>query len=875
MGVYIGYIEKVLSNTGIFYNIKPVAELRNGQIEELTTNERENLLPESKRQSVMLYYDWSNDNDLRVMENTFAEEALVIFEFSLNDLDDNISSYSGERNSTGYKIQAIEFLNNGKLRKLNSESIYYPIDILKGKQDFPTEPGVTIDVSENYKGEFVLAEYGDYWVGPYEITYRSVDSKYVIVPKLKEGKYTVSAYKKSDVLIQELTYQESGWGKSAKTWTLVYPKRSAGKEQLDVMTDESLLEGFRESLSDNHVSAGIINLEDIPALLKHYDESRFVGADLPENIRKNRLKRLTDILTSETDLDVSLRTIADSICDLLVRYQKSPNVESWLEALLNEHPELLEKLKGTQAISERIAQTQQELSSLTQRKSELEAEIQEKKAEANAVNQEAVEAEKEELLRVNAEYKAILEKLDDAKKIFGITDNIEELQRTQQALKTEVDYLERHKEHLDRDTKKLELQFQQVISSSHDRMVDIAFDGFMASKMLEAASQWETEKSIQELEGLIAKVNSIPTHSFTPEELSDYLCRTVQIVRPQYDKNTILNIAICLTQGFLTVFSGDPGCGKTSICNIFAKVFGLNKISSLLNIPIETATDVDRYISVSVERGWTSKRDFVGYYNPLSKTFDKSNRRVYDALCQLNGEKQRGITNLPYVILLDEANLSPMEYYWSDFMNICDDLGPKSKVNLGEDYVFCIPETLHFLATINNDHTVETLSPRLIDRAWIIQLPQQSNVSSIETILPDKQIEVVSWASLCGAFLPAKECGFSTEIQRVYDAVLTKLKEQRITVSTRIDNAIKRYWVSAASCFESDETGTEPEIIALDYAVVQRILPKLTGHGDSYKQWLEELRSLCSSRGLNRSAEKLKDMLFRGNQQMNYYQFFC
>jgi len=873
MGVYIGYIEKVSNDAGTFYNIKPFAEMQDGQIAELTVADREALLPKSRRQSVMLYYDWNNDSDLCVMEDTFAEEALAIFEFSLNDLDDNINSFSGERNSTGYKIQAIEFINSGKLRKLASESVYYPI--YRGKQDFPTEPGVIIDVSEDYKGESVLLEVGNYWAGPYEIAYRSIDSEYVIVPKLKESKYIVSAYKKNDVVIQELTYQEGGWSRTARSWTLIYPKKAVNEEQLDVITDESLLEGFRESLSDNHVSAGIINLEDIPALLKHYDESCFVGADLPENIRKNRLKRLADILISETDLDDSLRTIADSICDLLVRYQKNPSVESWLEALLSEHPELLEKLKGTQAISERIAQTEQELSKLAQQKDKLEAEIQEKKAEADAVNQKAVEEEKEELLRVNEEYKTILAQLDDAKKLHGIVGSIAELQSAQQALKEDVDYLEKHKAHLDRDTEKLELQFQQFISSSHDRMVDIAFDGFMASKMLEAASQWETEKSIQGLEGLIAKVNAIPVRSFTQKELSDYLCQTVQIVRPQYDKNTILNIAICLTQGFLTVFSGEPGCGKTSICNIFADVLGLNKISSLLNIPIEAATDFDRYISVSVERGWTSKRDFVGYYNPLSKTFDKSNRRVYDALCQLNGEKQRGIKNLPYVILLDEANLSPMEYYWSDFMNICDDLGPKSKVNLGEDYVFSIPETLHFLATINNDHTVETLSPRLIDRAWIIQLPQQSNVSSVEMTLQDDQIEVVSWASLYGAFLSDKECEFSTEIRRIYDAILTKLREQRIIVSTRINNAIKRYWVSASSCFENDETGTEPGVIALDYAVVQRILPKLSGHGDSYKQWLEELRSFCSSRGLNRSAEKLKDMLFRGNQQMNYYQFFC
>lgn len=104
MGVYIGYIEKVSNDAGTFYNIKPFAELHDGQIEELTTNEREALLPESRRQSVMLYYDWNNNDDLHIMENTFAEESLAIFEFSLNDLEDNINSYSGERNPTGYKV---------------------------------------------------------------------------------------------------------------------------------------------------------------------------------------------------------------------------------------------------------------------------------------------------------------------------------------------------------------------------------------------------------------------------------------------------------------------------------------------------------------------------------------------------------------------------------------------------------------------------------------------------------------------------------------------------------------------------------------------------------------------------------------------------
>jgi len=60
----------------------------------------------------------------------------------------------------------------------------------------------------------------------------------------------------------------------------------------------------------------------------------------------------------------------------------------------------------------------------------------------------------------------------------------------------------------------------------------------------------------------------------------------------------------------------------------------------------------------------------------------------------------------------------------------------------------------------------------------------------------------------------------------------------------------------------------------LDYAVAQRLLPKISGNGEVFEKWLEEFRSLCSNHGLNMSAKIIKDIIERGNQQMKYYRFF-
>ena len=169
---------------------------------------------------------------------------------------------------------------------------------------------------------------------------------------------------------------------------------------------------------------------------------------------------------------------------------------------------------------------------------------------------------KQNILEMDAEYKQLCIKLENAKKNFEMVDSISDLQRKQKEYQKQVDVLEYRKKQLDNDTKDLELDFQKLINNSHEKMVNIAFDGFMASKMLHAAACWETEEGLQQHGDIMLKVNNIPTTEKSPDELVEYLCRTIQIVRPTYNRNTIVNIAICLTQGYLQFFQGNPAAVK-------------------------------------------------------------------------------------------------------------------------------------------------------------------------------------------------------------------------------------------------------------------------------------------------------------------------
>lgn len=479
----------------------------------------------------------------------------------------------------------------------------------------------------------------------------------------------------------------------------------------------------------------------------------------------------------------------------------------------------------------------------------------------------------QELGAKKRELQKITEELDLAADVQSLTQKKKTLQQEEELLRKHLDSIES-------DAKGLEERFDALLDSYKGKIADISFDGYLSSRMIQAASQWENHEEARDYDRLVEEENRSDIPEKSDADLLDYIVRTVQRVRPAYSRNEIVNLMICVSQGFLTVLSGAPGSGKTSICNILARTLGLS------------GDGVNRYCAVSVERGWTSKRDFVGYYNPLTRTFEESSREVYDALRLLDAECRHKTAKMPYLILMDEANLSPMEYYWADFMNVSDDLLYNHSINLGNEHVFEIPETLHFLATINNDHTTETLSPRLIDRAFVVTLPRVSRVAFQNDDL-EEGIEPVSWKDLKRTFCQGSEQPVDSSVSKIYDALRDLLEQNDLHLSPRSEIAVSRYLRTAAQLMEEEAAAGDtadssplegnaiaggrriaPAVVALDFAVAQKILPKLQGSGEDYRDWLISLRDFCAVNDLHRSETLLHEIVKRGDKLMNYYQFF-
>ena len=653
---------------------------------------------------------------------------------------------------------------------------------------------------------------------------------------LLETSYFVSQYKIDD--LNNTIYYIPSDNSYEEERKIIYNNRlNMKKAEFDFIDDNALKDMISKSLATSRSEKTVIKniLRDLDSIDFSEERKKRVV-----NIFKNFElvdDTIDDIISNILDDDSKCSQIVDKIFknqNYIKKINKINEIDEEIErkkAMLKDIENHIEQVKESQ-VQEKIKEKSDEVK-------QLELEIKKKRNEKEKIEKN-------------------IQELNDNK---GIIINAKEWEEKAKHAEDQFNFYSEGKV-------KLKDQIQNLSTTINQKIESAPFNGLIASEMLKAANEFEKENNENKDIVIASKDKELPMIEIeSKEELIEYVCNYIikKSSRTNFVKNDIINILLCISQGFLTVFAGPPGTGKTSLCDILAKILGLSRNDKY-----------NRYIEVSVEKGWTSKRDFIGYYNPLTKTFDKADKKLFSAFETLNAEKEKNIEDFPYFILLDEANLSPMEHYWADFMNVCDFDKSKRMINLSEDFNFYIPNTLRFLATINYDHTTEILSPRLIDRAWIILLDSMDeNIEEISDYEIDDNLDILPFEYLVDIFgankkLDKEDDNLKDEISMKFNEIYKLFREAGVSVSPRILKMIKRYCVVGENLFDKSDN----IYVSLDYAIAQKILPLINGYGDKYKDFLIQLQEKCDKSSMPKCNEIIKNIIKKGDTNMQYYQFF-
>lgn len=640
-------------------------------------------------------------------------------------------------------------------------------------------------------------------------------------------------------------------------------------ESYDYSSDEDIIKFFIQQANECGLRNERLQLSMLDAALKRNPRSLAKGP-----IYKKNWERLTEIISNDEQT-------RSAILEEITKFFKSPTGQDMINSyVLKNEEKYLEvlKLSRGEEIEKSIQVVLTQLNNLEQQKQNLSIELKniniqiEENKEVSSYKEDLNRAEfakdlDENLFNKQQQLVEVEDKLAKIKEEYYQFETYSDLEKELQSKYSELDGLHAQKNRLE----KMQEDLLEKISTSKDKLqekfMDLkpyvdAINGTFVSKEVKLPEIYVSAKALD----ITSKPSKIDKQLLVIDSLLSKM--------KEHDKSRIIqpldlvNLLICTQQSFVTFLAGLPGVGKTSLSRLFIDGQGVSI----------------RFKEVSVSRGWTSQKDLIGFFNPLANRFQPSQTGLYEFFHALNEEsKKKHKDNAMAYILLDEANLSPIEHYWATFMGMTDS-NKNMELKLGQDSIK-IPKYLRFLATINYDSTTEPLSPRVIDRAPIIILDNSYNDSEFKNSFE----ESISELPLSSNILDELFGNTSTNLQldeteeSVFNSIINELKSttkdsgRPIHISARKENSIRQYCSQARAVMRHlniiDEDNSD--LIALDFAVLQFLLPQIRGNGVKFKSRLVALLNVLNENKLRRSENYLDKMIKYGEDELHTYDFFC
>ncbi len=307
-------------------------------------------------------------------------------------------------------------------------------------------------------------------------------------------------------------------------------------------------------------------------------------------------------------------------------------------------------------------------------------------------------------------------------------------------------------------------------------------------------------------------------------------------------------VAALLAKPFV-ILTGLSGSGKTKLAQAF----------------LRWLVPVAQYRLVPVGADWANNEHLLGYANALNEAeYVMPDTGVLDLMLNARDNPTK-----PFFLILDEMNLSHVERYFADFLSAMES---NEKIHLykgaarqanGKDIPqeIQVPKNLFVIGTVNIDETTYMFSPKVLDRAQVIEFRVNADeMNSFLEASPDKEIDFPlldgKGAGMAESFLNTAmgSCPVqpgAADILKTFFNPLSKIGAEFGYRTAKDFMKFVGHYMSIAPDPQLDN--------ALDFAIMQKLLPKLHGSTTRLSPVLDELLKLCAGKYLV-SAEKLERM---------------
>lgn len=332
-----------------------------------------------------------------------------------------------------------------------------------------------------------------------------------------------------------------------------------------------------------------------------------------------------------------------------------------------------------------------------------------------------------------------------------------------------------------------------------------------------------------------------------------------------YSPSLIKRFAFSLMAKRFLILSGLAGSGKTQLALAFAKALVKDKEKQMC--------------VVSVGADWTNREPLLGYPNALRPgEYIKPENGVLDLLIEANKPEN---ASKPFFLILDEMNMSYVERYFADFLSAMESheaIALWKECNNGSENCecdvperICLPDNLFIIGTINVDETTYMFSPKVLDRANVIEF--KISIDKMTEFLDG--IRQVDCSSICskaaemGAdFVRLANCKEFENEKATTDtlkAFFTELKSVNAEFGYRSATEIFRFISQAHKNDDTAEKMSKEEV--LDAAILQKLLPKLHGSRKKLEPALKGLWKLCFEASIKDtmqiSRENIKKAIYK------------